>query len=125
MLLVDTGADGILLNLHLAALLGFEEADLVTEHCAGAGGTIVVRRPKTLDATEIEIGGKWLPVPSLKFAQRAPFSLPGRDLMFSHFELRMTADKFELLPLKGKKQAIPRSPGGSAVSPVTRTRRRR
>ena len=36
LLLVDTGADGVLLNLALAKLMGFHDSDLVTEECKGA-----------------------------------------------------------------------------------------
>jgi Phage integrase family len=38
------------------------------------------------------------PLPSLKFGKNVPISLLGRDLIFSHFELRMTAEHFELRP---------------------------
>jgi hypothetical protein len=42
LLLVDTGADGVLLNLALAKLMGFHDSDLVTEECKGANGLMTV-----------------------------------------------------------------------------------
>ena len=108
LLLVDTGADGVLLNLALAKLMGFHDSDLVTEECKGANGLMTVHTPKNLAGTEIEIGGKWYPLPSLKFGKSVPISLLGRDLIFAHFDLRMTAGEFELQPRRSKRRARPR-----------------
>ena len=108
LLLVDTGADGVLLNLALAKLMGFHDSDLVTEECKGANGLMTVHTPNNLAGTEIEIGGKWYPLPSLKFGKSVPISLLGRDLIFAHFDLRMTAGEFELQPRRSKRKARPR-----------------
>src|SRR5262245_18052679 len=105
LLLGDTGADGVLLNLALAKLMGFHDSDLVTEECKSANGIMIVHTPKDLAGTQIEIGGKWYPLPSLKFGKSVPISLLGRDLMFAHFDLKMTADEFELRPRRSKQRA--------------------
>ena len=86
-LLVDTGADGLRLNLALAKLMGFNDSELVTEESKGANGVMTVHRPKSLTGTEIEIGGKWYPLPSLKFGKNVPISLLGRDLTLVAHEL--------------------------------------
>lgn len=108
LLLVDTGADGTLLHFRWAKLLEFQDADLIEEECMGAGGTMIVYKPKDLARTEIEIGGAWFPIPSLKFGRLVPISLLGRDVIFSHFALRMTASHFELLPLRKNRKVAPR-----------------
>lgn len=80
LLLVDTGADGVLLNLALAKLMGFYDSDLVPEECKGAGGMMTVHTPKDLAGTEIEIGGKWYALAEVReerpdFASRARSAL--------------------------------------------------
>jgi hypothetical protein len=108
-LLVDTGADGTLLSLGLAKPLGFEAADLVEEECSTANGLTTLYKPKLADLIEIQIGSSWFALPSLKFGARAPVSLLGRDLIFAHFELRMTSAEFELLPISKKKNTGPKA----------------
>jgi len=98
MLLVDTGADGTVLPIYSAKLLGFRDEALIPERCTVAGGTVVVRRPSNLSGTQIEINGSWLPLPSLKFADQILFPLLGRDIIFAHFDLEMTSSDFELRP---------------------------
>lgn len=98
-LLVDTGADGIVLPRHNAKFLGFGEAELRPEECGVPGGRIVVHRPADISGTEIEIGGTWLPLPSLVFADRILHPLLGRDIIFRYFDLHMTATDFELIPV--------------------------
>jgi hypothetical protein len=66
---------------------------------------MTVHTPKDLAGTEIEIGGKWYALPSLKFGKNVPISLLGRDLLFAHFDLKMTADEFELRPRRSKRKA--------------------
>jgi hypothetical protein len=102
-LLVDTGADGTLLPLKMAKLLGFQDADLQPETCQSAAGRTVVHTPKNLDRIEIEIGSEWIELPSLKFSD-GTYPLLGRDVIFAHFELRMTAEEFELRPLTRNKR---------------------
>jgi hypothetical protein len=101
-LLVETGADTTLLNVALAKRLGYAPADLVAETHKAASGVMTVQRPKSFAGLEIEIGRKWYPLPSVTFAADVPISLLGRDVIFTHFELRMTATSFELRP-KNKK----------------------
>jgi len=97
-LLVETGADTTLLNLALAKRLGYAPADLIAETRKAANGVLTVQRPKNLAGLEIEIGRKWYPLPGVTFAADVPISLLGRDAIFAHFELRMTATSFELRP---------------------------
>lgn len=63
LLMVDTGADGILLHFRWAKLMGLQDADLVEEQCTGAGGSMTVHRPQSLARTDIEINGKWITIP--------------------------------------------------------------
>jgi hypothetical protein len=100
LLLVDTGADGTVLPRYSAALLGFKDADLIPETCTVAGGTITVKRPVDVAGTEIEIGGVWRTLPSLKFAEQILFPLLGRDVIFAHYDLTMSGSHFELRPKK-------------------------
>ena len=97
-LLVDTGADQTLFHLLWAEQMGFEDTDLVEEECKSASGPMIVYRPKNLRRTELEIGGAWYQLPSLQFGKKVPMSLLGRDMIFAHFDLRMTADDFDLIP---------------------------
>jgi hypothetical protein len=101
-ILVDTGADGTVLNLHLAGSFGFGPDDLEKETFSAVGGQTVLYSPKKAGLIEIQIGRSWFPLPSLKFG-RAPVSLLGRDLIFSKFELRMTPTEFEFIPLPKRK----------------------
>ena len=103
-LLVDTGADGIVLNIALAAGLGFKATDLAEESSTAVGGHTVVYVPNRPDLNEIQIqiGRTWYQLPSLRFGV-APVSLLGRDLIFSNFELRMTPNEFELIPLRRRR----------------------
>ena len=101
-LLVDTGADGTLLPLQMARLLGFAESHLVTELSRSVAGQTPIHAPRSPDPLEIEIGGAWILLPSLKFAEHT-YPLLGRDVIFDNFELRMTADEFELRSLNGKR----------------------
>jgi hypothetical protein len=96
-LLVDTGADGTLLPLQMARLLGFGEEDLTSEVSRSVAGETMLRVPRSLHQSEIEIGGKWIALPSLKFAEHT-YPLLGRDVIFANFDLRMTSDEFELRP---------------------------
>jgi hypothetical protein len=98
-ILIDTGADGTLLNLGLATRFGFKSADLEEENCTAVGGPTVLYVPKAPGLIEIQIGRSWVPLPSLKFGV-ARVSILGRDLIFSRFELRMTSTDFDLIPLK-------------------------
>ena len=98
-LLVDTGADGTVLPRYNAKLLGFDEALLRPEECGVPGGKIVVHRPPDIAGTEIEIDGTWLPLPSLVFADQILHPLLGRDIIFRYFDLHMTAEDFELVPI--------------------------
>ena len=59
----------------------------------------ILHVPKNPGLVEIQIGRSWFPLPSLKFGV-ARASLLGRDLIFSRFELRMTPDEFEFIPLQ-------------------------
>lgn len=102
-MLVDTGADETLLNFWLAKHMGFQEKDLESEGSTGASGAMTVYRPKDLGRAELEIGGTWYRLPGLRFGKRAPVNLLGRDMVFAHFELRMTARHFYLLPRGGKR----------------------
>jgi hypothetical protein len=103
-LLVDTGADGTVLNVGLAAGLGFKSSDLAQESSKAIGGQAIVYVPSRPDLGEIQIqiGRTWFPLPSLRFGV-APVSLLGRDLIFSNFELRMTPSEFELIPLRRRR----------------------
>src|SRR5262245_48847252 len=67
LMLVDTGADGTVLPVYNAKLLGFKASDLVAEECVVAAGRITVHRPRDLRGTEIEMLERWLPLPSLAF----------------------------------------------------------
>ena len=98
-LLVDTGADSTLLHLQMAATLGLATTDLVEQKSSCAGGETLIYAPKDLGSAEICIGGHWFRLPSLKFGASLPMSLLGRDVIFSHFELRMTSGEIELRPL--------------------------
>jgi hypothetical protein len=97
-ILVDTGADGTVLNLAHAVNFGFEADDLVEETYSTAGGQTTLWAPKNPSLLEIQIGTGWHPLPSLKFG-RAPMSVLGRDVIFSRFELRMTPTEFEFIRL--------------------------
>jgi predicted aspartyl protease len=99
-LLVETGAYTTVMNVALARPLGFDPGDLVEERSKTASGVMIGHRPKRPADLEIEIGKRWYPLPGLLFARDVPISLLGRDLIFAHFELRMTATQFELRPLK-------------------------
>jgi len=103
LLLVDTGADGTLLHLQMAKTLGFQDTDLETEDSKAASGVTTVSVPKDPGKIEISVGGHWLLLPSLKFGASLPVPLLGRDFIVEHFELRMTADQFELRPLTKNK----------------------
>jgi hypothetical protein len=94
-LLVDTGADGTLLPLQMAKLLGYQADDLAEETSRTAAGLAPMHRPKNPGLVEIEIGGHWILLPSLKFGQHTP-PLLGRDVLFTNFTLHMTADEIEL-----------------------------
>ena len=100
--MVDTGADQTLLHLRWADLLGFNDADLVEESCKSASGPMTVYRPKPRSrlGVDFQIGDAWFSVPSLQFGGKVPLSLLGRDMIFEHFDLRMTATDFHLLPRK-------------------------
>jgi Aspartyl protease len=101
-LMVDTGADTTLLHLRWARLMGFQDADLLEENCTSASGKMTVYRPRIHQGIEFEIGNTWFSVPSLQFGKDVPISLLGRDAIFTHFNLKMTARDFELLPLPRK-----------------------
>jgi hypothetical protein len=96
LLLVDTGADETLLHFRWAKLMGYEEPDLMAEESKAASGTMIVHRPKDLKRVELEIAGDWLSLPTLQFGKKLSISLLGRDMIFGHFELRMTGVDFEL-----------------------------
>jgi len=98
-LLVDTGADGTVLPRFNAKLLGFGDTELVTEECGVAGGRITVHRPRDIAGTGIELHGKWLPLPSLVFADQILHPLLGRDVIFRYFDLHLTGSDFELIPI--------------------------
>jgi hypothetical protein len=96
-LLVDTGADGTLLPLQMAKLLGFQNDDLATETSRTAAGVAPMHKPKNPGRIEIQIGGHWIQLPTLKFGEHTP-PLLGRDVIFANFTLHMTADEIELRP---------------------------
>jgi hypothetical protein len=96
--MVDTGADQTLLQMRWAELMGFEEADLTEESCKSANGPMTVYRPTFRRKVEFEIGGSWYSVPNFQFGKKVPLPLLGRDMIFAHFDLRMTATDFQLLP---------------------------
>jgi hypothetical protein len=102
LLLVDTGADGVLLPFALASLMGFSTSDLESQQSAAVGGAATVWRPRGPLDVEIELGGHWLSLPSLAFAEKTP-PLLGRDLIFRNFELRMSATETELRLLQKAK----------------------
>jgi hypothetical protein len=97
-ILVDTGADGTVLNLDLAASFGFGPGDLEAKRFTAVGGQTTLYAPKNPGLIEIQIGRSWFRLPSLKFGV-APVSLLGRDLIFPRFELRMTPTEFEFIPM--------------------------
>ena len=99
LLLIDTGADSTVLPVFNAKLLGLTESDLRSEKCGVAGGWMKFQRLKDVSETEIEIDGRWLPVPSLTFTEKILHPILGRDFIFAYFNLHMTGVDFELLPL--------------------------
>jgi hypothetical protein len=95
LLRVDTGADGTILPRQMAKMLGFGPNDLSSEKCGSAGGPIEVDTPIDLGRVEMHVCGEWIRLPSLKFADSS-MALLGRDVIFSHFDLAMTSENFDL-----------------------------
>jgi hypothetical protein len=62
--------------------------------------TVYRPKPSGRRGVEFQIGGTWFAVPGIQFGRRVPLSLLGRDMIFAHFDLRMTATDFHLLPKK-------------------------
>jgi hypothetical protein len=110
-LLIDTGADGTILNLGLAGLFGFRKADLEEVKGTVVGGQTAIYVPRTPGLLEIQLGRSWHSLPSLAFTA-TPVSLLGRDVIFSQFELYMTSTTFELIPTS------PRRGPGRQTPPV-------
>jgi hypothetical protein len=79
----------------MAAKLGFGDGDLAAKACTGAAGPLAVRRPVDLGKVEIHVAGQWIRLPTLDFA-KSPVAILGRDAIFTHFDLRMTPEDFEL-----------------------------
>src|SRR5262249_12779006 len=97
-----TGADGTLLPLQMAKLLGFETNDLVMETSRTAAGISPMYRPTNPGRIEIQVGGHWLELPTLKFGEHTP-PLLGRDVIFANFTLHMTSSEIELRFLPKRK----------------------
>ena len=97
-LMIDTGADETMLHLTRATEMGYQEDDLIEETCSTAGGEATTYRPKDISRTELEIGGSWYQLPSLRFSPTVRCPLLGRNMIFDHFDLRMTPSTFELIP---------------------------
>ncbi len=97
MAILDTGADTTVLPFELVSLLGFSTSNLESINTNAVGGRTRTWRVKGDPGVEINIGGQWLKVPRLVFAERMP-PLLGRDVIFTHFELRMTMGETELRP---------------------------
>jgi len=95
LILVDTGADGTMLPLSLAPVIGFAASELKQATSSAIGGRVATWTAQTTNV-RIEIGGHWLPLPTLSFAEESP-PLLGRDVIFANFDLlRMTANETEL-----------------------------
>lgn len=95
--LVDTGADASVLPFAVASLLGFSTSDLASADTRAVGGIVKTWTTTAAPEVESEIGGHWLMLPRLGFAENTP-ALLGRDVLFSDFELRMTDNETELRP---------------------------
>jgi hypothetical protein len=101
LILVDTGADGVLLPFALASVLGFSTSDLESHQSGAVGGLTTVWMPRGKPEVDMEVGGHWMGLPSLTFAEKSP-ALLGRDVLFTNFDMRMTATEIELRVLKTK-----------------------
>jgi hypothetical protein len=100
LLIMDTGADGVLLPEAFAGPLGFDPAkDLEPMVSNGLGGQTTVLKPRGNVDVEICIGGFWFSLPTLAFSQKCP-PLLGRDVVFANFDLRMCDGETDLRPRK-------------------------
>ena len=101
--ILDTGADNTVLPKQFAEPLGYTAAHLEEIKTNAVGGQVTTWRLKDVTGAAVNIGGYWLDVPCLTFAENTP-ALLGRDVVFANFDLRMTDGETELKPLPPRKK---------------------
>jgi hypothetical protein len=94
MAILDTGADSTVLPFVFASML-IPASNLETARANAVGGTAKIWKVRGAPSIEVEIGGTWMRLPSLMFAEKTP-PLLGRDVIFANFDLRMTMGETEL-----------------------------
>ncbi|HVV53294.1 MAG TPA: retropepsin-like aspartic protease [Polyangia bacterium] len=97
--ILDTGADSTVLPKQFASLLGFSNAHLAEITTNAVGGTVTTWKVRDVAGVAVNLGGFWLALPCLTFAERTP-PLLGRDVIFANFDLWMRQGETELRPRK-------------------------